>query len=403
MRTRFHIEKRKDETGNIRSLDCPVFMSVTFEGNRVKIGTGVKVDKNGWDSALQRIRSFYPDARDLNNRLDSLQIIASRTLEGLKYSGRELSSGSFREIFQQLKPKYMSGFFDLFYQFMESESSAWSSATYRKVRTLYKLLREFEDQSETSISFHKMDVQFLDGFVNYCAERGYKPSTTYKSVNNLVWFLNWANDRGYNVYREYRQFYKRMNATLPQSQMPLYLHWDELMKLMDFSTDNIRQERTRDLFCFMCFAGIRYSEIQALKKEDLKADEVLVRKSGSGLRIIPLNKYASAIFQKYENKYYLNGTAFPSISLITMNKYLRIMGKEIGLTRIIPSDSAGADKQPLYRRLTAGIAVNTFIRNALEMEVPSEVIAGFTGVQNDSRVRRIKSDLAKREMQKFNV
>jgi hypothetical protein len=53
--------------------------------------------------------------------------------------------------------------------------------------------------------------------------------------------------------------------------------------------------------------------------------------------------------------------------------------------------------------LTTGIAVNTFIKNAIEMEVPAEIISGFTGVQKDSRVRRIKSDLAIEEMKKFNL
>lgn len=378
-------------------------MSVSFDGNRVKMGTGVKVDLNGWDPDLQRIHSFHPGAQDLNNRLDSLQLIAGKTFEGLKHSGKMINSGNFRELFLLLKPRYVSSFFDLFYQFMESESSRWSSATYRKVRTLYNLLREFEDQSDTSISFHNMDALFLDRFINYCSARGYEHSTTYKSVNNLVWFLNWATERGYNVYRDYRQFYKRMKPSGKQSQMPPYLLWNELMELMNFKTDNKRMERTRDLFCFMCFAGIRFSELQKLKKEDLKPGEVLVRKPGAGLRIIPLNKYAAKIHQKYENKYYLNGTAFPSISLITLNKYLRIIGKEIGLSRIVRAGSAGGESQPLYRRLTAGIAVNTFIRNALEMEIPPEVIAGFTGVQNDSRVRRIKSDLAEREMSKFNL
>jgi hypothetical protein len=46
--------------------------------------------------------------------------------------------------------------------------------------------------------------------------------------------------------------------------------------------------------------------------------------------------------------------------------------------------------------------VNTFIANALELDVPAEIISGFTGVQSDSRVRRIKSELAKSEMKKFD-
>jgi len=378
-------------------------MSVSFGGNRVKLGTGVKVDLNEWDPGLQRVHDFYPDAKDLNNQLDSMQLLAGKAFEGLKHSGKELNSANFRELFLLLKPTYVSSFFKLFFQFMESESSNWSPATYSKIRTLYKRLREFEDQSDISISFHNLNAHFLNRFVTFCKERGYKHTTTYKAVNNLVWFLNWATEKGYNVYRDYKQFYKRMNHSGEQHKMPLYLLWDELMELLNFTTDNKRMERTRDLFCFMCFAGIRFSELQKLKKEDLKPGEVHIRKSGAGFRIVPLNQYAASIHQKYENKYYLNGTAFPPISLITMNKYLRIIGKEIGLGRFVHADSAGRESQPLYRRLTAGIAVNTFMRNALEMEVPPEVIAGFTGVQNDSRLRRIKADLAVREMSKFNL
>ncbi len=174
------------------------------------------------------------------------------------------------------------------------------------------------------------------------------------------------------------------------------------MQLNDYNTENRRKERVRDLFCFMCFAGIRFSELQRLKKEDLKEGEIFVRRPGGGVRIIPMNKYALQIHRKYENKYYLNNTAFPSLSLITMNKYLRIIGKEIGFTRMVYSAKVGEEGLPVYSRLTAGTAVNTFIRNALEMEVPLEVISRFTGIQNDSRVRRIKSDLAIGEMKKFD-
>lgn len=402
MRTRFYIEKRKDATGKLISAECPVFMSVTFGGKRIITGTGVKVNMNGWDPDLQRVQSSYPGYQSLNNTLESLQEIAVKTMEALENSGNEVNSAGFRQLFQQLKPRYSSGFFDLFFQFMESNSASWSSSTYRKVRSLYNLLREFEDQSGYSISFHNLNAQFLERFVTFCSEKGYKSSTIYKTVNNLVWFLNWATHMGYNVYQEYRQFYKLMDAPEVNSQMPLFLQWDELMRLNEYAWDNRKMERVRDLFCFMCFAGLRFSELQNLKKEDMKPGEVVVRKPGGGVRFIPLNRYAAPIHLKYQNKFYLNNTAFPSMSIITMNKYLRIIGKDIGLTRTVFSASVGEDGSPLYRRLTAGSAVNTFIRNALELEVPLEVISRFTGVQNDSRVRRIKSDLALEEMKKFN-
>ena len=79
------------------------------------------------------------------------------------------------------------------------------------------------------------------------------------------------------------------------------------------------------------------------------------------------------------------------------------MGKDLGLNRMIYTAIAGEEGLPLYSRLTAGTAVNTFIKNAIEMEVPVEIISRFTGVQNDSRVRRFKSDLAIEEMKKFDA
>ncbi len=403
MRTRFHIEKRKDAAGNLLSADRPVFMSVTFEGNRVIIGTGIKVDVNGWDAERQRIQASYPGAQGHNNWLESIKDTAAKTMEALFHSNMELSPEAFRQMFHRLKPKYSTGFFDLFFQFMESNSSTWSKATYSKVRTLYNLLREFEDQSQTPISFHNLNAQFLEDFIAFCQQKGYQYSTTYKTVNNLVWFLNWATGKGYNVYLDYKQFYKLMKSPEEKSQIPLFLRWDELMSLKDYATNNRKLERVRDLFCFMCFSGVRFSELERLKKEDLKEGEVLVKGPGGGVRVIPMNAYALHIRQKYENRYYLNNTAFPSMSIITMNKYLRIIGKDIGLSRVIYSGNAGEDGLLLYKRLTAGIAVNTFIRNAIEMEVPVEIISRFTGIQNDSRIRRIKSELAIEEMKKFSL
>ena len=85
-----------------------------------------------------------------------------------------------------------------------------------------------------------------------------------------------------------------------------------------------------------------------------------------------------------------------------MNKYLRLIGKEVGLNREMPGISEDGENVPLYERLTAGIAVNTFIANALALEVSAEAISNFTGVRNDSRIRRIKAELAKEEMNKFD-
>ena len=402
MRTRFYIEKRKDELGRLLLEERPVFMSVTFNGKRVIIGTGIKTDINGWDPDLQAVSINYPDSKAHNSWLSTLKEIADRTMTALQNSGDEVSAENFRQLFQRLKPEYSSGFFENFFQFLDSGMSRWSASTYRKVRTIFNLLRDFEDQTSFRLSYDKMNELFLDSFTAFCVQKAYKPSTTYKAVSILVWFLNWASDQGFNIYREYRQFYKLMEPLQETIQIPLSLKWEELIRLKEFRPDSRIMERARDLFCFMCFSGVRFSEIQLLKKEDLNADEFIIRKPGGRVRRLPLNKYGREIYSVYENKYYLNSTAFPSMSIITMNKYLRMMGKEAQLSRKVLNTVPGEGSVPLYTRLTAGIAVNTFIANALELEVPADITAEFTGIRNDSRVHRIKRELAVEEINKFD-
>jgi integrase len=220
--------------------------------------------------------------------------------------------------------------------------------------------------------------------------------------------MNWATEHDYNVNLAYRRFYKLLGQDLLPDQesgitkLHPYLQWDELMKLSSYGCRNKRSEWVRDLFCFTCYTGLRYSELQSLKKEDVGREEITVRRLNRRVRRIPLNKLARDIHRHYENRYYMNNTAFPTMSIITFNKYLRLLGQEVGLNRMVESDELWAEKVPLYERLTAGTATYTFIYNALELEIPAAVISGFTGVHNDSRVRNIKANLAKSEIGKFD-
>jgi integrase len=408
MQTRFYIERRKDDSGTLILQERPVFMSVSFHGDRVMLSTGIKTDFHGWDPELQRLKSSYPGSYATNLWLDTLAETADKTWAAIREFPEDPDAERFRRKFQELKPRYSTGFFDVFYLFLESGSSRWSTSTYRKVRTIYKHLREFEDQSGTMISFRDLNGSFLEKFKVFYAEKGNSGSTTHQAVNIIVWFMNWATENGYNVNLDYRRFYKLMRqdqdvgVEIGKSRMHLYLQWDELLKISEFRGDTRKLERVRDLFCFMCFSGLRYSELQALRKEDVGEKEVVIRNSKGKPRRIPLNTHARKIHRIYENKYYLNNTAFPTMSIITMNKYLRMLGKEAGLNRMVMSEDGSYERVPLFELLTAGMAVHTFIANAIELEIPFEVISGFTGVQNDGRVRRIKMDLARKEISKFD-
>lgn len=64
----------------------------------------------------------------------------------------------------------------------------------------------------------------------------------------------------------------------------------------------------RDVFCFCCFTGLRYSDVYNLRKTDIingKID-IVTQKDSDNIQI-ELNKYSKSILDKYEDIELKNG------------------------------------------------------------------------------------------------
>ncbi len=391
MRTRFYIEKRKGEDGLLLMGDRPIFMTVSFHGKRALISSGKKIDVHWWDAEGQKVRAEYPDARVLNSWLENMRQTAIAAWQSISHMDNP-DLASFREAYKQLKPQFSRGYFDVFFLFMEDGSLRWSKATYSKVRTIYKHLKEFEAEYSLELDFRQMDAKFLEKFKNFYKERGNSESTTLKAVNTIVWFLNWATKQRYNIFTDYKNFYKELKDDPVNSlskEHEVFLEWEELLRIFNLSLEEPKQQRARDIFCFICFTGIRFSELQTLKKEHVFENRIIINRQSAKTRIVPLNNFAKQIVTKYENKYYRNNAALPVMSMVTLNKYTRMIARESGLGK--KSDS-----------ITAGVGILTFIMNALNLDIPAEIIASYTGVSNDRRIKILKQEMAKREMEKFD-
>ena len=405
MKVRFYIEKRKDSRGSLIAADRPVFMTVAFHGKRLSVSTGVTVDLNGWDPELQRVRREYPDAVGLNAWLETLKETAGDTWKALASLSEKPGVKMFREEFEKRKPRFSTGFFTVFYQFLAEGKDRWNPATYRRVRTIYHHLRIFEEKSGTPLTFAGMDEDFVHAFSEFYREKGNRPVTTRKAVNIIVWFLNWATEHGFNVYAGYRKFYRQLEDVSQVQKSSLYLNWDELMFLYHMQVEGPRVRRVRDIFCFMCFTGIRFSELARLQKTDVRGDHIVVRRPGRIPREIPLNRFSRHILNQYQNRYYRENRALPVMSLVTMNKYLRMLGHEAKLDRPVDADTVkghGKAVIPLHQALTAGVAPHTFIIHALRLDIPSHVISSYTGVTEDIRVKRMQQEMAQKQMKKFD-
>mgnify|MGYP006284353995 CR=1 FL=1 len=403
MNVRFYVEKRRGPDGRLLTTDRPIFMAVTFNGKRVLTATGRKVHLSGWDHDKQQVRDTIEDAFMINSWLQALRQTAETAWKAMSGRAEKPGAEGFRREFEKHKPRFSGGFFDVMFLFMKEGSERWSSNSYKKVRSFYGQLRDFEKETGHPVAFHTMDQAFLNRFREYNRHKNRSDMTILKMVNTLVWFLNWATEKGYNVYDEYRLFYRQLGKPeKPDAAAPVYLDWNELIELRDHKIDMPRKERVRDLFCLMCFTGLRYSEISRLTKDDIGTGALVIRKSGKMVREVPLNEHAVTLLAKYQNRYYPDQAALPPVSPGTMNKYLVILGKELGLNRSVTDPKNSTATVPLHDAMTAGVGVQTFIMNAMRLGIPAELITAFTGVSSDQRVKLLQQEMAKKQIMKFD-
>lgn len=111
-------------------------------------------------------------------------------------------------------------------------------------------------------------------------------------IKSLKVFLNWSTDKDLNktlIFKKFKAFKEESEA--------VSLTEDELMKLFYFSKLTPCFKVVRDLFCFSCFTGLRFSDIYSFKETSIKDDyiEVKTQKTRQFIRI-PLNRYAKEIW-----------------------------------------------------------------------------------------------------------
>jgi integrase len=225
--------------------------------------------------------------------------------------------------------------------------------------------------------------------------------------------LRWAFYKGYNPTTIHETFKPKFKGVDGNAKEVIYLEWEELLHLYSFDfSARPSLSAVRDVFCFCCFTGLRYSDVAKLLRCDIKGNtiNIVTQKTVDGL-IIELNKYSNEILQKYENIRLPNDAALPVISNVKMNEYLKEMGKIAELNvpqRIVyfKRNRRYEETLPKYALLTTHCGRRTFIVNALRLGIPSEVIMKWTG-HNDFKAMKpyikIVDKLKASEMEKFNL
>ena len=228
-------------------------------------------------------------------------------------------------------------------------------------------------------------------------------TTIEKELKFLKAFLRWTIRKRYNNNDIFETFKPKLKIA---EKKVTFLTWDELMLLYKFEMPVEKQylDRVRDVFCFLCFTSLRYSDVKNLKRSDVKDDhiEVTTIKTTDNL-IIDLNDYSRAILNKYKDVSFEENKVLPVISNQKMNDYLKELGKLVGLDEPIRTTYyKGNDRIDKvyykYELLSSHMGRRTFISNAITMGIAPQTVMKWSG-HSDYKAMKPYIDVADKDRQ----
>jgi site-specific recombinase XerD len=368
----FYLKPRATENGN------PIFMLFSFGGRRLKYYANEKANPKHWNKKRQRVSKSATGAKEINLLLDKIEQTAQKAYRDFQITDIDPTTEELREALDKAllrSHKGLHSFDDYLDHFIAVNGVTKKPKTIQKYKTLRKHIAEFEAVTKYKVSFRTVTSTFYDKFVAYLlADRNMINNSIGKYIATLKRFMRWATEKGFNENLAFLKF-KVMTEetdiiTLTENELATLFHFD--------LSENERLGRIRDLLCFACATGLRFSDLVRITKDTIQGDAIVLRTTKTKDQAsIPITTFARAILNKYDNN-------LPSISNQNFNKYVKELGKAAGINeRITQTQYQGANSlsvtKPKYELLSSHTGRRTFVTLSLEKGMRPEIVMKITG------------------------
>ncbi len=407
------LKRSKEPTLNAR-LNKPlqVYLTLSGLGKRLQIYTKKRISQYEWDKDKQKvdIRKNKITGTEINEWLNSFQEAVEKQNSLNWNKGKTTTVEDLRNILDSITPsgakKTTNTFREYFDSFILEHKTAAGhskrSRTVQKYKTLNNHLIEFAEKKKIRLQIEAFDIDFLFSFKKYLVnEKKLGDNTVTKYIKTAKTFIQYYVNKG---------LIKPINFTEIKStekQGEIYIiDLKQLMELQNYKLKNKRLEQCRDIFCFQCWTGQRYSDIEAIKSNDLKSNDkgeiiwdLNTIKTGDSIKV-PITEYAKKILKKYKNL----TTPLPVISNQKQNEYLKELGKLVSSDTGDQKRIAGFDSEtkvveyydgvrkesyvPFYEVLTTHVARKSYITNSLILGVLERVVKEISGHKSEKDFRR---------------
>jgi integrase len=285
--------------------------------------------------------------------------------------------------------KFLFDFIDKYIDDHRAIREPGSLSVYKALRTN---LRDFQHYTKKKVSFAAIDYSFFEEFNNFLvtgagttigkhneliARQCLNNTTVAKRLSTLKTFLNYARKHDIQISDRHKEF-KITRRTLDV----IALTGEEFERLYNLDlSSNKPFDQVRDVFCFACVTGLRYSDLKQLRREHIKNGEIrLTIKKTRDLHSIPLSKYSLAILDKYAGSH----LPLPVISNQKTNEHLKELCKLAEINEQVERVTyQGAKKisvvHPKHDLITVHVGRKTFVTLSLEKGMNAEEVMALSG------------------------
>jgi integrase len=383
--------------------------------NIVAFGVGYRVDEAKWSAETQRCKNNTTHGKKkvaaniINKEIQRYEDAAFEVFSHFEKLKKMPNNDEFRNEFNKVIGRVENkpvSFFDIYDEYVKKIGllHSWTTRTITRRNNVKRHLLSFNPD----LSFENLSEDVLNDFIEYQHSKAIRNTTLEKNISYIKSFLRWSKKTGYyngNLADTFKTKFKSVDKEV------IYISWDELIFLYNFKFEQKYLERVRDVFCFQCFTSLRHSDVEKLKRSDVKDSyiSVVTEKTVNALKI-ELNKYSKAILDKYKDVELPNDNALPVVSTQKSNDYIKEMGKIVGFNEPIRivyfiGSQRYEEVYPKYELLSTHCGRRTFIVNSLFIGIPAEVVMSWTGHKDYEAMKpyiKIVDALKEKSMKKFD-
>ena len=282
----------------------------------------------------------------------------------------------------------------------------WTSVARYRYEQIWKRMIDCDPK----VTLETLDKAKMIQLKEWYVRHNYRNRTITKHFRILRSILRWMKANGYPVQDSAIEYSPRLTVT---KKNVTYLTSKELNHFFKFKfPSNLKHlERARDLFCFMAFTSLRYSDLARLKRANITSKGIdFYTKKTSDHITIPIIDDAKALLDKYADYKPKSGNLFPVPSSQKLNDYIKEAAKLAGLDReVIDTYYIGTERyddvHKLHEILSCHDGRRTFVCCSLAFGIPAAIVMSITGHKDYESMKpyiEIANDTKQIEMERWN-